>query len=165
MYKKKKKKLKKFSKKFNTRIIKSKSTYSIEEISELLKVHKNTVGTWIKEGLQKIDAHLPYLVFGQDLIDFLKTRNNSKKRPCAPNKLFCCKCQKLSKPLNNIVCIKITDARTNIAGFCETCSTKINKAISPNKIDFFKEIFILQMVHKENLIECTNTCAIIKKQQ
>ena len=163
MHKKKKKNVKKFRKKFNTRIIRKKQTYSTEEVALLLKVHQNTVHVWYKAGLRKIDLHKPHLVFGQDLIEFLNARNKDKKHPCELNELFCCKCQKPKKTQDNKVYIKVTKARTNIMGWCEECGTKINKAISPHKIDFFKKIFTAQVVHEENLIGCTNTCAITKK--
>ena len=165
MYKKKKKDVKKFRKTFNTRIIRAKQTYSTDEVATLLKVHISTIHAWYKSGLTRIDRDQPHLVFGQDLIDFLNLRNKQKKRPCKPEELFCCKCQKPSGPLDNILCIKITKARANLVGLCKACGAKINKAISPFRIDDFKKIFTVQAVHEENLIECANTCAITNKKQ
>lgn len=162
-YLKKKNKVKKFRKKFNTRRIKSKKSYSIEETGILLNIHTNTVGAWFKEGLPKIDSQLPYLIFGQDLIDFLNARNAGKKRPCDPDEFFCCKCQEPQKSKNNSICIKIDTCRTNIVGICQACGTKINKAISPQKVDFYKKIFTAVRMHTENLIECTSNCAITKE--
>ncbi len=165
MYKKKQSNVKKFRKHFNTRIIRAKQTYSTEEIADLLNIHINTVHVWYKAGLSKTDNQKPCLVFGQDLKDFLNAKNESKKRPCAPNELFCCKCQTPRRPKANQVCIKSTPARTNLVGYCATCGTKINKAISPQKIDFFKQALTVQTVHTENLIECSNTCAISDKKE
>ncbi len=165
MYKKKRNSVKKFRKHFNTRIIRAKKTYPTQEIADLLNVHTGTVHVWYKAGLSKIDNLKPHYVFGQDLIKFLNARNASKKHPCAPNELFCCKCQKPSRPKDNLVCIKVTPARTNIVGYCATCGTKINKAISPQKIDFFNQSLTVQTVHTENLIECSNTCAISDKKE
>ena len=112
-----------------------------------------------------MDADQPHVVYGQDLIDFLNTKNNNKKHPCAPDELFCCKCQRPSNPQGNTVSIKATSARTNLMGLCAVCGTKINKTISPSKIDSFKETFIVQMVHEEDLIECTSTSAITSKNE
>ncbi len=165
MYKKKQSNVKKFRKRFNTKIIKAKQTYSTEEIADFFKIHINTVHAWYKAGLPKIDDHKPFLVFGKDLIEFLNAKKSSKKCPCAANELFCCKCQKPSTPKANQVCIKVTPARTNLVGYCATCGTQINKAISPQKIELFKNIFIVQAVHTENLIECSNTCAISDKKR
>lgn len=163
MYKKKKKEVKKFRKNFNTRVIKSKKTYSVEEISELFHVHKNTVGAWLKSGLKKIDRQQPYLVFGQDLIDFINAKNSSKKRPCSEEQLFCCKCQEPRRSKNNIVQIKINNCRTNMIGICDVCGTKINKTISPQKVSFYKNIFNVEAVQKEDLLECIKTSAIVDK--
>ena len=165
LYKKKQSNVKKFRKRFNTRIVRAKQNYSTEEIADLFKIHINTVHAWYKAGLSRIDNQKPCLVFGQDLKDFLDAKNRSKKHPCAPNELFCCKCQKPSRPKDNLVCIKVTPARTNIVGYCATCGTKINKAISPQKIDFFNQSLTVQTVHTENLIECSNTCAISDKKE
>jgi len=165
MYKKKQSNVKKFRKHFNTRIVRAKQNYSTEEIADLFKIHINTVHAWYKAGLPRIDDLRPHCVFGQDLIEFVKAKNESKKHPCAPNELFCCKCQKPSTPKDNLVCIKVTPARTTVVGYCATCGTKINKAISPQKIDFFKQSFTVQTVHTENLIECSNTCAISDKKR
>jgi hypothetical protein len=165
MCKKKKKDVKKFRKKFNTRVIRIKQTYSTDEIAIRLNVHISTVHAWYKTGLATIDNHNPHRVFGQDLIDFLKLKNTKRKRPCNLEELFCCKCQKPNTPRDNIVCIMVTKARTNIMGRCKSCGSKINKAISPLKIDDFKKIFTVLTVHEEDLIECANTCAITKKKQ
>ncbi|MCX5922721.1 MAG: hypothetical protein NTX86_05355 [Candidatus Dependentiae bacterium] len=160
MYKKKNEKVKAFRRHHNTRIIKHKRPYSTEEISELLGVHSQTVGTWYKSGLKKMDLKQPYEVWGQDLIDFLNDKNKKRKHTCAPNELFCCKCQQPRKSKNNIACIKADNCRVNIVGKCELCGTKINKTISPQKIDEYKKIFTIQAVHDKDLLECDNTCAI-----
>jgi len=165
MYRKKKKNVKKFRKRFNARRIRAKQTYSTQEIADLFNVHTNTVYAWHKKGLPKIDNQKPSLVFGKDLIDFLNAKNASKKHPCAPDELFCCKCQKPTKPKGNLVCIKKTNARTNLTGLCKVCGTKTNRTIQPKEIDYFKKIFTVQAVHVENLKECSNTSAISDKKR
>jgi hypothetical protein len=163
MYKKKQKNVKKFRKRFNTRIIRAKNPYSIEEITELLHVDKSTVGHWLKAGLPKIDAQQPYLIWGEDLIVFLNQKNQSKKRPCADNQLFCCKCQKATRPKGNIVRINISDKRTNLIGKCMICESSTNRTISPKKIDDFMRIFTVTEPVRENLIECGNSPATATK--
>ncbi len=159
MYKKKQKNVKKFRKRFNTRIIRSANSYSIEEIKELLKVDKGTISDWLKTGLKKIDDQLPYLIWGQDLIDFLSVRNAGRKKPCAENQLFCCKCQKARYTKDNKVRIHHNNKRTNLVGICEICGSSINRTISPSKIDTFTKIFHIEGLEQKNLIECDNTPA------
>jgi hypothetical protein len=162
MYRKKQNPVKKFHKKFNTRMITSKKSYSINEIAALLSIHPITVNHWFKKGLKKIDDKRPSLVFGQDLIDFLDVKKQKSKHPCEDNQLFCVKCQQPRQSRNNTVCIKISNSRTNMKGSCEKCGTKINKAISPKKIDLYQKILTVVEIHTKDLIECANSCTIVK---
>jgi hypothetical protein len=165
MYKKKQKNVKKFCKKFNTRLIRAKNPYSIEEITELLHVNKSAVGRWLKAGLCKIDDQQPYLIWGQELIDFLNQRNQSNKRPCADDQLFCCKCQKATRPKDNTVRINISNKRTNLIGKCVICGSSTNRTISPQNIDVFRKKFTITELVQENLIKCGNSSAIATKTQ
>jgi hypothetical protein len=163
MYKKKKKNVKKFHKRFNTRLIRAKHSYSIEDITQCLNIHKNTVGDWLKAGLKKIDGLQPYLIWGQDLIDFLDARNKDKKRPCAENQLFCCRCQIPTYAKDNMVRIHHSDKRTNLSGICATCGSSTNRTISPQAIGNFKKVFVIEGLEQKNLIECGNSSAIATK--
>ena len=58
----------------NHRLVKVHRSYSVEEISSLLGVHKNTVRAWLKQGLPPIDGRRPTLVHGPTLIRLLKDR-------------------------------------------------------------------------------------------
>lgn len=162
MYRKKQNSVKKFHRKFNTRMITSKKSYSIDEIAALLKIHPVTTSRWFKEGLKKIDDKHPSLVFGQDLIDFLDVKKQKSKHPCEINQLFCVKCQQPRESQNNTVCIKVNASRTIIVGSCEKCGTKINKAISPKKIDLYQKVLTVVEIHTKDLIECVNSCTIVK---
>lgn len=156
-------KVKKFRRHHNSRIIKTNQTYTIQEIAELLKVHYQTVLRWLKNGLIRIDNHLPCVVHGQDLKDFINEENSKRKHKCAPDELFCCKCQRPRRSLNNLVCIKIFKNKVNLVGNCEKCGTQINKTISPEKVSEYKKIFVIVPVHEEDLIECANIFAITIK--
>lgn len=161
---KKIKKVKKFRRHHNSRRIKAKQTYTTEEIADSLSVHPQTVLSWYKAGLKRIDNHQPSVVFGQDLKDFINEKNNKRKCKCASNELFCCKCQRPRRSSNNVVSIKIFKHKVNLVGNCEQCGTQINKTISPEKVGAYKKIFVIVPVQEEDLITCANTSAIaIKK--
>ena len=49
-------------------------SFTVEEAARLLKVHKNTVRRWIKDGLPIIDRHGPAMMRGRDLAGFLEKR-------------------------------------------------------------------------------------------
>lgn len=159
------KKIKKFKRRHNSRIIKTKQSYSTQEIADLLGTHPQTVLSWYASGLKRIDSHQPGVVFGQDLKRFIDEKNKKHKYKCEPDELFCCKCQKPKRSKNNLVSIKIFKNKVNLVGTCEKCGTQINKTISPNKIREYKNIFVVAPEHKEDLIECANTSAITIKNE
>lgn len=163
MYTKMQRHVKKFRKRFNTRIIRAANSYSIEEIQELLRVGKSTMSAWLQLGLKKIDNQLPYLVWGQDLIDFLKARNDNRRRPCAKDQLFCCKCQKATYAKDNRVRMSHNNKRTNLTGVCAICGSYTNKTISPDRIDIFTKVFVIEGLAQKNLIECDNSPATTTK--
>ena len=55
-------------KRFNRRHLKRHRAYTVHEIAELLRVHKNTARGWLGAGLPTTDDRRPALVLGSDLI-------------------------------------------------------------------------------------------------
>jgi hypothetical protein len=47
--------------------------YSVEEVARLFLLHKNTVRTWIKGGLETIDDQRPQLILGRHLSRFRRS--------------------------------------------------------------------------------------------
>lgn len=158
-------KVKKFKRHHNSRIIKTKQSYSTQEIADLLNVHLQTVLSWYAIGLKRIDNHMPSVVYGQDLKDFINEKNGRHKHKCASEELFCCKCKQPRRSSNNVVRIKIFKSKVNLVGNCEQCGTQINKTISPEKVSEYKKVFVIASVQEEDLIECANTSAITIKNE
>jgi len=123
------------------------------------------VRVWLRNGLEKIDNRMPWLIFGQDLKDFISERNKRRKFQCKAEEIFCFKCQKPRQPKGDFISIKIDRFRIKLAGICTVCGTKMSKSISPNKVDFYKNIFCVEVVHEEDLIECANTSVTVNKKQ
>ena len=147
------KKVKKFRRHHNSKIIKTKQSYSTQEIADLFGAHPQTVLRWYVSGLKRIDNHHPSIVHGQDLKDFIDEKNGRHRHKCATDELFCCKCQHPKRSRNNEVSIKCFKNKVNLVGSCEKCGTQINKTISPNKVSEYKNIFVIVPVHQEDLIE------------
>ncbi len=142
----------------NCNRIKKNYPYSIGELVESLKIHKNTAHNWIKEGLKTIDNQKPYLVHGSDLREFLQKRQDAQKAKCRDEEFFCVKCQKRQKPFGNLVDIfMFTKTRGNLQGICEDCDTKIFKGFGIKKLNLIKKTFDVGQVHDTYLSECLNS--------
>lgn len=139
--------------KYNTNLIKETLNYSIYDIASLFVIHRTTVRQWLKEGLPMIDNHKPFIVLGTDLKEFLKKRQGNRKTKCNSNELYCCKCRVPRTSWENIVDLKILNARRLlIMGVCSLCDTRTNKLSSLKNLYEIKEIFDVQTIHNQNLI-------------
>lgn len=120
---------KKYKKNINTRIIKPQACYSAELLSKTLKVNKQTIYIWKKQGLKTIDNNLPLMFFGQDVIDFLEDRKNARKVPCKIDELYCLKCKKPKKAYDNKIALNPNGKnKVNVIAECITCRTKTHKS-------------------------------------
>lgn len=116
------------NKRINPNLCKIHRSYSVEEVAELLSVHKNTVRNWIKGGLSICDDMHPMLILGSHLKLFLQQRREVNKKKCKPNEIFCCKCREPRVPVPyTLQFIKDTDSKGSIIGCCSVCNTRMNK--------------------------------------
>jgi hypothetical protein len=130
---------------YNTRLIKRDYPYFVTDIAELFHVHRNAVWRWIKAGLQTIDRRRPVLIHGNDLIDFLNARQMGRKRKCAIDEFYCCRCRRPRHALLNHVQVQFqAERRLNLSGKCENCGTRMNRAGSVAKIEIYRRTFIVQ---------------------
>lgn len=160
------KRKKTFKRNFDLRRIKRDMTYSPTEISEVLKVHKNTVHHWLKEGLPKLDNQKPYLIHGRDLYVFLKLRKQKKHKKCQPNEGYCVKCQKPQRIWENAVDLFIyNDKQLMIQGLCAICSTKVNRLGSVRHIDDYKNRFVVIELRQPRIVDTSNTSSICDKKR
>lgn len=160
----KKTRVKKFKRHFDVRRIKSELTYTPSEIERALGVHKNTVLKWLRDGLKRIDTERPYLVYGQELVNFLRQKQQNRHQTCLPHEMFCVKCQKPQFVLNNAVDIEIYNQKQLIIrGICVTCQTKVNKLGSVNRLESYKKTFIVQTLQDRHIGESQNTSTICNK--
>ena len=120
------------TKNYNTSRINKNKSYTVIETAKKLNVCKRTVRRWVKEGLKIIPEIYPYLIKGNDLVVFLKDRQNKRKTKLANNEIYCVKCKKAIKPKDNAVRL-IYSGKTlgngckdfNIEGICPICKNKI----------------------------------------
>jgi Helix-turn-helix domain len=123
----------------NPRQVKIHRPYSTEELASALKVHKNTVRRWSKEGLHPIDEHRPLLFRGKDVVAFLETRRAGNKRSCGPGKIYCFKCRSPTIPDGLIADLNITGPSMGChVGICPVCATMLYRRVNPTRPEAFR---------------------------
>ena len=148
-------KQKKFRKRHNPRLVKVRLTYSVDEVCELFGVHPNTVLSWINnEGLKRLDDAYPYLVYGQDLADFITARQEKGRIQLAADEFNCFKCGCARKAWEGVIDVRIYTPKVgNLSGLCAVCGTGINKMFGVSKLPELQKIFKIQQVHNQRLIQ------------
>ena len=146
-------------KRINTRRIKSKISYPVAVLAELVGVHPNTVNNWVKnDGLQRVQGVYPHLIYGQAAIEFLNARRQKTRSTLSLDEFNCLKCGAPRKAYEGITTIE--NINTKIAllrAVCESCNGKIGKIISLKNKAVIEEIFIVQQLHPSALVQSTNT--------
>jgi hypothetical protein len=119
----------------NPRLVKIHRSYSVEEIARLFKVHKNTVRTWLKQGLQAIDSQRPTVAHGEELRRFLIERRARAKRACGPGRIYCLPCRAPKVPaLRMAECVATGVTAGTLQGICPDCNRMIYRRVNPQKL-------------------------------
>jgi hypothetical protein len=58
----------------NPRLAKIHRSYSVDELARLFNIHKNTIRSWLKQGLTAIDGQRPTVARGEEVRRFLTDR-------------------------------------------------------------------------------------------
>ena len=120
----------------NPRLAKIHRSYSVEEVSRLFSVHKNTVRNWLRQGLTPIDGQRPTVIRGVELRRFLTDRRASTRQTCGPGRIFCLPCRAPKVPAGNMAeCIAVSETTGSLRGICPDCDRMIYRRVNPQKLD------------------------------
>lgn len=87
--------------KYNLRKIKTKRSYTSEELAETLKVHVQTVHDWKRNGLLPLEEKTsPHLFLGTEIKKFLTKFASKHKVSLKDGEFYCLSCKKAVKPTN-----------------------------------------------------------------
>jgi hypothetical protein len=119
----------------NPRLAKIHRSYSVEEVSRLFSVHKNTVRNWLRQGLTPIDEQRPTLIRGVELRRFLADRRARARQTCGPGRIFCLPCRLPKVPAGNMVeCIAVSETAGTLRGICPDCDRMIYRRVNPQRL-------------------------------
>ena len=104
--------------------------YTFEEVADLFCVHKNTVASWVKNGLPCMNESRPFLILGSELKAFLQARHKARKHKCRIDEIFCVKCKAPTKPaLNFVEYVPSSESKGRLVGMCSDCESITNKFV------------------------------------
>ncbi|MFZ2451626.1 MAG: helix-turn-helix domain-containing protein [Methylovulum miyakonense] len=119
----------------NPNLAKIHRNYTVEEVANLLSVHKNTVRLWVKDGLATNDDKRPLLILGADLRQYLQSKRAVKKRQCSPLEIYCVRCRVPQLPAENMVDYEPINCNSGrLIGLCPSCNGIINKFVNFAKL-------------------------------
>lgn len=144
------------AKNYNIRRIRVNYSYSLKEIADLYGINIRTVRAWVKDGLEIIPDCFPYLVYGEDLQNYLKKKQDSKRVKLAPNEFYCVKCKKAVVPKDNTVKLHYKGTTIGkgikdflIIGICPDCLSQINRLSNDNKKNVIEATFKIEKEIKD----------------
>lgn len=103
----------------------------MEEAALKLGVAKGTVSRWLKSGkLLALTDRRPFLIQGQDVIDFGKRRKEAKQT-CRLQECFCFTCRAPREPAGRMAdLIPLNNAVGDLQAMCGTCGGWMHKRVS-----------------------------------
>ena len=120
----------------NPKLAKIHRSYSVEDVSRLFKIHKNTVRNWLRQGLTAIDDQRPTVIRGLELRRFLTDRRASAKQTCGSGRIYCLPCRAPKVPAGNMAeCITLGETIGTLRGICPDCDRMIYRRVNPQKLN------------------------------
>ena len=133
-------------------------TYDVEDVCALFRksgLRAQTVRAWVKNGLKTIDKGKPALIYGYDLIEYLKHQNSKHKCKTAFNEIFCFKCKDARPVFQRKVTIQHKEKRLFVSGQCRDCKTLMFKPYKMEDLSKIKSAF--HVVDVLELYDCEDS--------
>lgn len=108
-------------------------SYTMSELAEKLGVHARTIQSWHKQGMSPLDElDRPLLFLGSSVVEFLRNRQASRRRPLGPGQFLCVRCQDARWPKRGSVEFLFTrrrmgrnDEQIIIKAICKKCGCQL----------------------------------------
>ena len=108
----------------------------MEETARIFTCHRNTVRSWLGQGLPAIDDRRPLLIRGADLRAFLTERRAKRKRPSGPGEIYCVRCRVPRRPAGDVADYQaLTAGMGNLIAICSTCEALMYRRVNLARLD------------------------------
>lgn len=114
--------------------IKSFRCYTIAEAAEVSGVSPRTIRNWASDGLRVMDGTRPALIRGDDLMDYIKRKRESRAVKTRIDTFYCLPCRKERHAAGGMADCEITDGRAKLTALCDVCGTVVSKPVSEANI-------------------------------
>ncbi len=143
---------------YNPNRVKLNRSYTFEELAVVLGVHKNTVSTWVKNGLPCLKERRPFLILGAEARAYLQKQRTAKKQRCKPDELFCMRCKTPTSPAESFVeYLPLSATKGRLTGFCGRCESVVNKFVRYDSLERYSILFDLSVpTELEHINDCNN---------
>jgi hypothetical protein len=144
----------------NPRRVKIHRTYTVEEVARLFSVHKNTVRSWLKAGLPRIDGRRPILVLGRQLAAFLHARRQRRRQRCRAGEFYCFRCRAPRRSASRAAeYFPLTAHSGNLRAICAECGAPMYRRSSLRNLAVAAgDLEVALPQAQQRLIERTDAC-------
>jgi len=115
--------------------------YDVADIASLFDVHRNTVRSWLKQGLRAIEGGRPALILGAELRRFLTEKHSRRKRRMQPGLMYCMRCREPRWPaLDMAEYVQLSPIGGNLKALCPACEAWMYRRLRLSDLDLLKAI-------------------------
>jgi len=129
------------AKRINPSRIKQNLTYTIAEAAEVLGVSIAAIRNWVKQGLPIETGQRPFLIYGVDLREFIRSQKQARRYTLRDGELGCFSCDASRPPLNGLVVYAVQTTKTGrLSGVCSVCGGKCSRIVSNAQLPIFSAL-------------------------
>lgn len=131
---------------FKTRKIKGNKSYLVDELAHAACVSPQTVRSWLKEGMARLDGERPTLIMGFQALAYLDARKKEAKRPMALGEFYCFRCKAPRKALGaKADYVPTSDASGRLKALCAACECGCNRNISASDLPAIRKVLDIEV--------------------
>lgn len=110
-------------------------SYDVAELARLFGVHRNTIRSWLRNGLETFKAGGKTLALGGSVRDFLEKRRKVRRVRLRPGWLYCMKCRDARLPAGGMAeLVHVAAGSANVRALCD-CGSLMHRRVSLAKLD------------------------------